>query len=205
MLYNSNLVTEHFAKYSYSDSDFEVELKLLVEEVTVERGYVQIYTGDGKGKTTAAVGLSVRAALAGEKVFIGQFIKGMKYSELSLPNYIDRIVIEQFGRRCFIKNNPESQDLEAARNGLARAREIIIGREFGVVVLDEIFIAHYYRLISTEDIRRLISSKPEETELVLTGRKAPSEILDEADLVTEMKEIKHYYSAGVQAREGIEY
>lgn len=171
----------------------------------MKRGYVQIYTGDGKGKTTAAIGLAVRAALAGEKVFIGQFIKGMKYSELSLPDYVDKIAIEQFGRKCFIKKSPERQDLEAARSGLARSREIIIGREFGVVVLDEIFVAHYYRLISTEDIRKLVYAKSEETELVLTGRKAPAEILDEADLVTEMREIKHYYSVGVQARVGIEF
>lgn len=178
---------------------------LKLKEAEMNTGFVQIYTGNGKGKTTAAIGLAVRAALAGERVFIGQFIKGMRYSELSLPNYIENIVIEQFGRECFIIRDPETKDLEVARKGLARSREVISSREFGVVILDEIFIAFHYRLISSMDIRRLMLSKPKEVELVLTGRNAPAEIIREADLVTEMREIKHYYSKGVLAREGIEY
>ncbi len=178
---------------------------LKIKEEEMNTGYVQIYTGNGKGKTTAAIGLAVRAALAGERVFIGQFIKGMSYGELSLPKYIKNIVIEQFGRECFIIRDPESKDLEIARMGLARSREVLSSREFGIVILDEIFIAHHYRLLSSMDIRRLMLSKPKEVELVLTGRNAPADLIGEADLVTEMREIKHYYSKGVLAREGIEY
>jgi cob(I)alamin adenosyltransferase len=155
---------------------------LKLKEAEMNTGFVQIYTGNGKGKTTAAIGLAVRAALAGERVFIGQF-----------------------GRECFIIRDPETKDLEVARKGLARSREVISSREFGVVILDEIFIAFHYRLVSSMDIRRLMLSKPKEVELVLTGRNAPAEIIREADLVTEMREIKHYYSKGVLAREGIEY
>ncbi|WP_214079788.1 cob(I)yrinic acid a,c-diamide adenosyltransferase [Mesotoga sp.] len=171
----------------------------------MEKGYIHIYTGNGKGKTTAAIGLAIRACMAGERVFIGQFIKGIKYSEQALSNYINGITIEQFGRKCFIRENPEVEDLEAARTGLARSRDVLRNERFGVVILDEIFIACHYRLVTVEDITKLFEMKPSNVELVLTGRNAPAEIFEKADLVTEMREIKHYYHRGVEARKGIEY
>lgn len=171
----------------------------------MEKGYVHLYTGNGKGKTTAAFGLSVRALCAGKRVFIGQFIKGMDYSELKLVNYFDNVEIVQFGRNCFIKNNPTQEDIELAQNGLKISREAIFSGMYDVIVLDEINIALYYNLIKLEDVLDIIKNKPENVELILTGRYAPKELIDAADLVTEMLEVKHYYSNGVLARLGIEY
>ncbi len=169
------------------------------------KGYIQIYTGNGKGKTTAAFGLSVRAACAGKRVFIGQFIKGMDYSELKLPEYFSNITIEQFGRGCFIKNKPSPEDHEAAKKGYEKALKILKSCEYDVVVLDEIFIGLFFELFTEEDILKLMDKKPPETELILTGRKATQNLIDKADLVTEMKEIKHYYQRGIMARKGIEF
>ena len=169
------------------------------------KGYVQVYTGNGKGKTTAAIGLAVRAAGANLKVFIGQFVKGMHYSELeSLKRFSDLITIKQFGRECFIFHDPTEEDIKCARDGLKEAKEIINSGEYQVVILDEINIALYYNLFPIDEVIDIIKNKPENVELILTGRYAPQEIIDIADLVTEMREIKHYYVKGVVAREGIE-
>ena len=169
------------------------------------KGYVQVYTGNGKGKTTAAIGLAVRAAGANLKVFIGQFVKGMHYSELeSLKRFSDLITIKQFGRECFIFHDPTEEDIKCARDGLQEAKEIINSGEYQVVILDEINIALYYNLFPIDEVIDIIKNKPENVELILTGRYAPQEIIDIADLVTEMREIKHYYVKGVVAREGIE-
>ncbi|GAB6160867.1 cob(I)yrinic acid a,c-diamide adenosyltransferase [Desulfothermus naphthae] len=169
------------------------------------KGYVQVYTGNGKGKTTAAIGLAVRAAGANLKVFIGQFVKGMHYSELeSLKRFSDLITIKQFGRECFIFHDPTEEDIKCARDGLKEAKEIINSGEYQVVILDEINIALYYNLFPIDEVVDIIKNKPENVELILTGRYAPQEIIDIADLVTEMREIKHYYVKGVVAREGIE-
>jgi len=169
------------------------------------KGYVQVYTGNGKGKTTAAIGLAVRAAGANLKVFIGQFVKGMHYSELeSLKRFSDLITIKQFGRECFIFHDPTEEDIKCARDGLEEAKKIINSGEYQVVILDEINIALYYKLFPIDEVIDIIKNKPEEVELILTGRYAPQEIIDIADLVTEMREIKHYYVKGVMAREGIE-
>jgi cob(I)alamin adenosyltransferase len=169
------------------------------------KGYVQVYTGNGKGKTTAAIGLAIRAAGANLKVFIGQFVKGMHYSELdSLKRFEDLITIKQFGRDCFIYHDPTEEDIKVARDGFAEAREIVMSAKYDLVILDEINIALYYALFPVEDVLDLIKKKPSNVELVLTGRYAPKQIIDAADLVTEMKEIKHYYQEGVVAREGIE-
>jgi cob(I)alamin adenosyltransferase len=170
------------------------------------KGYTHIYTGNGKGKTTAAFGLALRASGAGRKVFIGQFVKGRKYNEIEAINkYLDNIVIKQYGLDCFIEKDPTKKDIEAARNGLKELARIIYNADYDIVVMDEIFIALYYRLFPIDEVIEIIDKKPEKTELVLTGRYAPQEIIDVADLVTEMKEIKHYYNTGVLAREGIEY
>ncbi len=168
-------------------------------------GYVQVYTGDGKGKTTAAIGLAIRAVGAGRKVFIGQFVKGMYYSELNaLQKFYPSIVVKQYGRGCFINRTPTHEDICAAGKGFNEIKEVIMSGEYDIVILDEANIATYYNLIPVQDFVRLIEEKPEQVELVFTGRRACPEILERADLVSEMKEIKHYYSKGVQAREGIE-
>jgi cob(I)alamin adenosyltransferase len=168
-------------------------------------GYVQVYTGNGKGKTTAAMGQALRAAGAGWKVYIGQFVKGMHYSELdSLARYSDLIHIKQYGRDCFIHGNPAEEDCRLAREGLEEVREIVRSGEYGMVVLDEISIALLYKLVELKDVLSLIRERHPRVELILTGRKVPEEILEIADLVTEMREVKHFYQQGVQAREGIE-
>jgi cob(I)alamin adenosyltransferase len=168
-------------------------------------GYVHLYTGNGKGKTTAALGLALRAVGAGKRVFIGQFVKGMHYSELESIARFPEITIKQFGLDCFIENQPTQNDIDAARNGLSEVAIIISQNKFDIIVLDEVCIALYYHLLETKALIQLVSQKPSEMEIVLTGRYAPLELYDIADLITEMKEIKHYYNKGVQARKGIEY
>ncbi|MBW2663694.1 MAG: cob(I)yrinic acid a,c-diamide adenosyltransferase [Deltaproteobacteria bacterium] len=169
------------------------------------KGYIQVYTGNGKGKTTAAFGLALRAAGAGLKVYIAQFVKGMKYSEMnSLAKLEEFITLKQYGRDCFIFREPEKEDIQAAQEGLKEVREIMCSGKYQMIILDEANIATYYNLFSVEDLLDFIQAKPEEVELIITGRKADPRIIEAADLATEMKEIKHYYQKGVQAREGIE-
>ncbi|MDD2573428.1 MAG: cob(I)yrinic acid a,c-diamide adenosyltransferase [Bacillota bacterium] len=169
------------------------------------KGYVQVYTGDGKGKTTAAIGLAIRAVGAGLKVFIGQFVKGMYYSELNaLQRFYPKIVVKQYGRGCFIEREPSSEDISAARKGFDEIKEVIMSGEYDVIILDEANIAVHFGLIPETDFVRLIDERPEGVELVFTGRRAPREILERADLISEIKEVRHYYQRGVQAREGIE-
>jgi cob(I)alamin adenosyltransferase len=169
------------------------------------KGYVQVYTGDGKGKTTAALGLSLRAAGAKLKVFIAQFVKGMEYSELeSLKRYDDFITLKQYGRDSFIHGDPKKEDFDAAMKGFDELKDAILSGEYSLVVIDEANIAIYYKLFSVEDLISLIDKKPGHVEIVITGRKADPKIIERADLVTEMKEIKHYFNNGVNARKGIE-
>lgn len=168
-------------------------------------GYVHVYTGNGKGKTTAAFGLALRAICAGKKVYIGQFIKGMKYSELDAVKYLPNLTIEQYGRNCFIKNQPTQQDIDLAQNGLKKVEETILSGQYDIVILDEINVAIYYKLVETSQVVDIIKKRQENVEIVLTGRYAPEEIIDIADLVTNMQEIKHYYQKGVMARKGIEF
>ena len=169
------------------------------------KGYTQVYTGSGKGKTTAAFGLALRAAGAGLKVYIAQFVKGMKYSELdSIEKLSDFIEIKQYGRDCFIFRDPEAEDLRVAQEGLKEVSKLMQSRKYDVIILDEANIATYYKLFPVDDLLELIQTKPENIELIITGRMADPRIIEAADLVTEMKEVKHYYQKGVQAREGIE-
>lgn len=171
-----------------------------------KKGFVHIYTGNGKGKTTAALGLALRAVGAGMKVYIAQFIKGRHYSELnSLDKFAGQIVVKQYGRDCFIKKEPEEADKVAARNGFDEVKKIIMEGIYDMVVLDEINIALYYKLIDVSEVAGMIRKRPGHVELVLTGRYAPQSLIDIADLVTGMDEIKHYYNNGVEARPGIEY
>ena len=168
-------------------------------------GKVHVYTGDGKGKTTAALGLSIRAAGAGLRVFIAQFIKSDEYSEIkALKRFSDLITVEQFGLGGFIGGNPSSGDIEAAQKGAARVKEIISSGNYDVVVLDEANIAVKYKLFSEQDLLDIIDAKSENIELVITGRDAAPKIMDKADLVTQMKAVKHYFQNGVEARVGIE-
>ena len=170
------------------------------------KGFIHLYTGNGKGKTTAALGLALRAVGAGLKVFIGQFVKGMPYAELdALQRFAPDITVRQFGRGCFIVHQPEPEDIAAARAGLQEVAGIITRDEYDLVILDEVCIALYYKLFSEKELTGILLSKPDRTEIVLTGRYAPQSIIDLADLVTEMKEIKHYYQEGTEARKGIEY
>lgn len=166
---------------------------------------IQVYTGNGKGKTTAALGVALRACGAGLRVFIGQFCKGMPYSELNALKKIKNIKVEQFGRSCFIKHRPTKEDIELAKNGLQKIKGIIAKKTYDVVILDEINIALYLKLLDLADIINLIENAPKNLELVLTGRNAPPELLKIADLVSEIKEVKHYFKKGVRARKGIEF
>ena len=169
------------------------------------KGYLQVYTGDGKGKTTAAIGLAIRAAGAGWPVLLVQFVKGKRYSEIAtLERLSDRITVRQYGRRCFIVEEPTREDIEAAAKGLAAVRESLKSGAYRLVILDEACIALYYKLFTVDELLDAIRERSPECEVVVTGRYAPQELIDAADLVTEMKEIKHYYAKGVKARTGIE-
>jgi cob(I)alamin adenosyltransferase len=169
------------------------------------KGYVQVYTGNGKGKTTAALGLALRAVGAGLRVFIAQFVKNSRYSEMkAVEDLGDAITLRQYGLGDFLNRKPEPEDIRAAREGLKDVREIMLNGRYDIIILDEVNIAIAYSLFSVEDLLAFMEARPGNVELVLTGRKADPRIIDAADLVTEMKEIKHYYRNGVEARVGIE-
>ncbi|MDD3049908.1 MAG: cob(I)yrinic acid a,c-diamide adenosyltransferase [Candidatus Cloacimonetes bacterium] len=177
-----------------------------MSEAELMKGYIHIYTGNGKGKTTAAFGLALRAAGAGRKIFIAQFAKGMTYLEIeAVRKFIPSITIKQYGLDCFIINSPTSADIEIARKGISELQDIVSGNHYNMVIMDEINIALYYNLFSVETVINLLAAKPEEMEIILTGRYAPSELIELADLVTDMQELKHYYRTGVEARKGIEF
>ena len=168
-------------------------------------GYVQVYTGDGKGKTTAALGLALRAAGAGLKVFIAQFAKGMHTCELdALSRFADLITVRQCGRGCFIGGKPTAEDIRAAREGLTAVRRVLAASEHDVVILDEANVATHLKLFPADELLDLIASRPGHVELVITGRGADPRVIAEADLVTDMQKVKHYHDAGVPARKGIE-
>jgi len=168
------------------------------------KGYVQVYTGNGKGKTTAAIGLAMRASGAGKKIYIAQFVKGMKYSEIKTLEKFDNIDVDQFGLKCFIVDKPKQEDIDAAVEGLKKVKEVIVSGNYDVVIMDEANIAVFFKLYSVDDLLAVVDLKPENVELIITGRYAEDKLIERADLVTEMKEIKHYYNSGVEAREGIE-
>jgi cob(I)alamin adenosyltransferase len=173
----------------------------------MKKGLVQVYTGNGKGKTTAALGLALRAVGHGLKVLMIQFMKGnVQYGELeSAKKLAPYLTIKQVGRETFIsKSNPDPKDLQLAQEGFRMAKKAIQNKEYNIVILDEINLAVDYGLVPITEILHLIDSKPEEIELILTGRNVKREILEKADLVTDMVDRKHYYDKGVPAREGIE-
>jgi len=169
------------------------------------KGYIHVYTGCGKGKTTASLGLALRAVGAGKKVFIAQFVKGKVYSEIkAIHKFLPDITVKQYGLDCFIVKSPTQADVAIARKGLEEISLTVFSGGYDMVILDEVNIALYYNLFSVEELIEVIKNKPPETELVLTGRYAPDKIIEIADLVTEMKEVKHYYTKGIRARKGIE-
>ncbi len=179
--------------------------KLTIMANYFQNGLVQIYTGAGKGKTTAALGLALRASGYGIKTYIGQFLKGQSYGELTALENNPYIQIEQYGKDTFVHvNKATAEDIASAENGLQRAKEAIFSGKYAMVILDEVFVAIHFRLLSIQQVMEFINEKPQQVELVLTGRRAPKELIDRADLVTEMREIKHYYQAGISARTGIE-
>jgi cob(I)alamin adenosyltransferase len=170
------------------------------------KGIVMLFTGDGKGKTTAAVGAAVRAAGHGATVLIIQFMKGRLYGELAAVEKIDNLTIEQHGRDEFVDpKDPEKIDIELAEKGWARALEAAASDPPSLLVLDEINVAVSFGLIPLEAVVKFVQDRPDGMDLILTGRYAARELIEIADTVTEMKEIKHHYNAGVQMRKGIEY
>lgn len=170
-------------------------------------GQIHIYTGDGKGKTTAAIGLAIRAAGAGKKVYIGQFIKDMEYHEVGVLRSIEGITVELYGTGdgCFINRLPTQKDIDGAKQALEKGCKAAAEGYYDVVILDEINIAYGLKLITAQQMSEIMEKKADKTELIFTGRGCPDEVLAKADLVTEMKEIRHYYSQkGLLARDGIE-
>jgi len=170
-------------------------------------GLIQIFTGDGKGKTTAALGEAIRAIGHRYKIVIIQFMKGqIRYGETEIPKYLPDFEIYQFGLPTFVKKGePSPEDVRLAKQGLEFAKKALKSRNYDIVVLDEINVAVDYGLLPLSDVLEVLKNKAKNTEVILTGRYAPKEFIEIADLVSEIKEIKHPYQKGIQAREGIEY
>ena len=173
----------------------------------LEEGLVQVYTGDGKGKTTAALGLALRASGHGLRVHIVQFMKGWAhYGELKALEALPNITVRRFGRPGWVHpRDIQPEDLRLAREGLAHSREAVRSGQYDVVILDEANLALAWGLIPLEEVREMIEGRPARVELVFTGRSAPAELIELADLVTEMKEVKHPFQRGLASRKGIDF
>lgn len=171
------------------------------------KGLVQVYTGNGKGKTTASLGLALRAIGHGMKVYVVQFMKGdTDYGEIVAARKLKNLKIVQFGRKEFVdRENPAKIDIQLARKALKQAEKAIMSGKYDIVVLDEINVALEWKLIGLGDVLAVVKKRPKHVELVLTGRYAHPQLVRCADLVTEMREVKHPYQKGVLAREGIEH
>ena len=175
----------------------------MIDEKT---GTIQLYTGNGKGKTTAALGAALRAIGHGKKVAMVQFMKGRLYGELSAAGHLEGFSIEQYGRDEFVDpENPERIDVEFAEKGWARALAAAASDPPSLLVLDEINVAVSFGLIPLESVLQFLKDRPDGMDLILTGRYAAQELIEIADTVTEMKEIKHHFNSGVQMRKGIEF
>jgi len=172
-----------------------------------QKGLVIVLTGNGKGKTTSAFGQALRAVGQGYKVFVLQFMKGRKYWEfIAAEKYLPRLTVKMSGLDSFVmRNNPAAIDIELARKGLDTARKAIASGKYDMVILDEINVALDFNLIPLNDVVDMIKHKPAGLDLILTGRYAPKEIIHLADTVSEVREVKHHYNAGIKDRAGIEY
>jgi cob(I)alamin adenosyltransferase len=171
----------------------------------MRKGYIQVYTGTGKGKTTAALGLAMRAAGAGHKVYFAQFVKQRICSEhKTLARFSDLITVKQFGTGFLKGRERTRKELDAAAAGLEEMSRVVASAEYDVVILDEINVAVHAGLIDIDRLLKVLETKPPLVEIVLTGRYADERVMEKADLVTEMREIKHYMQKGVKARTGIE-
>ena len=168
------------------------------------KGYIQLYTGNGKGKTTASIGLAVRAAGAGLSVYIVQFLKKGDYSEIKALSRFENITVEQYGLGKFVSGHPSDEDMAAGAAGYSKLCEILKQNTHDVVIAEEGNVAVMCNIITEKDLLALMEMKPDNIELIITGRGATPNVIERADLVTEMKEIKHYYKQGVTARVGIE-
>ena len=168
-------------------------------------GRVQVYTGDGKGKTTAAMGQAVRALGHGHKVLIIQFLKGRSSGELGVLEKMDNVTIERFGSSRFVCGNPTSEDTALAEKGFKKAREEVLSGHYDLVILDEINILVDYKMLDVNRVVELIKERPKGVELILTGRNVHPQVVEAADLVSEIRAVKHYYKDGIGARPGVEY
>lgn len=172
---------------------------------TDTKRYIQVYTGDGKGKTTAALGLSIRAAGHGLKTYMGQFMKGQHYGELTALRDNPYIKIEQYGDiRCIHRDQVTQKHKDQAEQGLVKARDAMLSGQYDIVILDEINVTVWFGLLTVKQVLEFLDHRPESVEIILTGRNAPQEFIQYADLVSEIKEVKHYYHQGILARDGIE-
>jgi cob(I)alamin adenosyltransferase len=171
------------------------------------KGLVQVYTGNGKGKTTAAFGQALRALGRGYRVCVIQFMKGRKYGEcIAVEKYLPNLTIHLTGLDSFVmRENPAPLDIELAHQGLTLARRAITSGDYDMVILDELNVATDFKLIPLDDVIDLIKSKPAAVDLILTGRYASPEVTALADTVSEIREVRHHYSAGIKERAGIEY
>lgn len=173
----------------------------------IAEGYFHVYTGNGKGKTSAALGLALRATGHGLRTYIGQFMKGRDCGELKASSLLaPYLTIEQYGTNRFVvaEDMPDDDDVQRAKGGLEKAKSAMLSGNYDIVVLDEIINAYTFHLITLQEMLEIVAAKPVRVELIFTGRNAPPELIEKADLVTEMKEIKHYYRQGAKARQGIE-
>jgi cob(I)alamin adenosyltransferase len=172
----------------------------------LQAAYVQVYTGDGKGKTTAALGLALRASGHGMRTYIGQFMKGQPSGEVDALRGHPCITLERYGDvRCIRREEVTPEHIAQAHQGLERARQALLSGQYNIVILDEVNVALWFGLLSITDVLSFLDQRPPQIEVILTGRRAPQELLDRADLVTEMREVKHYHERGVMARQGIEH
>ena len=173
----------------------------------MEKGLIQVYTGNGKGKTTAALGLALRAVGHRLRVLVIQFMKGnINYGELESSKKLSPyLTIKQAGRETFVsRTNPDPIDIRLVQDGFDFAKKALADEAYDILILDEINVAVDYGLVVLSDLLHLLDTKPDGVELVLTGRNANPEVMEKADLVTEMVERKHYYRNGIGAREGVE-
>ncbi|RJR38317.1 MAG: cob(I)yrinic acid a,c-diamide adenosyltransferase [Deltaproteobacteria bacterium] len=173
----------------------------------LSKGMIQVYTGDGKGKTTCALGLSLRAAGQGFRVFMIQFLKGRETGEAqAAARLAPEMTLRYFGRPGLVNlRSPAPEDLALVKEAWALARQVITAGEHDLVVLDEINLVLTYNLVPLDEVLQALRTRPSWVEVVLTGRQAPPELVELADLVTEMRPVKHYYQAGVKSRRGIEW